>query len=84
MYAEHLSIYDGTQTHVIENFGAVAPYVNRTILTKALVVKAINLCYLSTLMVSTDQSNTVRVSYLQRKQEQQRFYTVVPSIYEIS
>lgn len=60
----HISIDNGRQTEVVEDFCAVAPDGDGTILSQTFIVKSVDLCYLSAFMVSTNQCNSVRIAYL--------------------
>ena len=60
----YLSIDYGRQRQIIEYFGTISPNSYRTILSEALVVKAVDLSYLSGLVVTSDQCYSVGISDL--------------------
>lgn len=64
MNTENLVINESRETEVVEDLSAVSPNIDGAILSKALVIKAIDLCDLTTLVVTTDQSDAVWVSHL--------------------
>lgn len=65
VHAEDLLVDDGRQWEEVHNFGAVAPDVYTAILAQTFVVEAVDLRNLPTLMVPSDQSDVLRVAYLQ-------------------
>ena len=64
MYAEYCAIDKRCDIEVIEYIHTISPGIRIPILFDAFVIKTVDLRYLAALMVSTDQSNTVRVSHL--------------------
>ena len=64
MDTEDLIIDDGCKCQVVEDLCAVAPYIDTTILSQALIVETVNLCDLSTFMVASNQSDSLWVSHL--------------------
>ena len=65
MNAEDLAVNDSSQSKQIEDLSAVAPYIDRAILTKAFIVEAVHLSDLSALVVATNQSDTLGIAHLQ-------------------
>lgn len=59
MNAEDAVIDDSRQRQVIEDISAVAPDIQRAILSQAFIVKPVDLCDLSALVVSPDEGHQV-------------------------
>jgi len=62
MNAEDAVIDDSRQRQVIEDISAVAPNIERAILSQAFIVKPVNLCDLSALVVSANEGHEVWIS----------------------
>ena len=62
--AENLVIDDWCEWKIVENFGAVAPNIDRSVFSQALIIESIHLCDLSALVITSDQCNSLWVSYL--------------------
>lgn len=84
MHAEDFIIDDCCQSQVVEDGGAISPHVGRSVLAQALVVETVHLRDLSALMVAADQSNSLRVPYLEGEQQQKGLDRVVASVDEIA
>ena len=84
MDTENFVVNNGCEGEVIEDLCAVAPDINTSILTEALIVETIYLRDLTRFMVSTDQSDALWISDLQGEQEQEGFNGVVASIDEVA
>lgn len=84
MNAEDFIVNYGCEGEVIEDFGAVAPHVDRAILFEALVVEAVNLGDLARLVISTNQSDSFWVAHFQGQKQQEGFDGVVASIHKIA
>lgn len=82
--AENLVINDCSQCQIVEDLSAVAPNINRTVLSKALIVKAVDLGDLTRLVVSSDEGNSLGVSHFEGKEQQERFNGRITSVDEIS
>ncbi len=65
MNAEDFIVDDSSETEVVENFGTISPDVERSILSEAFVIESIDLCNLSGLVITSDKSDSVRVSHLE-------------------
>ena len=65
MDAENFVVNDSGKGQVVEDFSAIAPDVDWTILAKALVVEAIYLRDLAWLVIASYESNTFGVTNLQ-------------------
>lgn len=64
MDSEDRAIDDGCQSQIVENIGAVAPDIDRAVLAQALVIEAIDLRYLSGLVIAANESDAIGVSDL--------------------
>jgi len=64
-HAEDLILDDRRERQVVENLSTISPNVDRAVLSKALVVKAIYLRNLPRLVVAADQCDAVRISNLE-------------------
>lgn len=62
MYAEYAIVDDGGEREVIEDIGAVAPYVERAVLPQAFVVKSVDLRDLPALVVPSDEGHQVGIA----------------------
>jgi hypothetical protein len=82
--AEDSLVDERSQRKAVENFCAMAPHVDRSILAQALVVKAVHLSDLPTLVVASNQSDLVRVAHLECQQEQKGLHGVEATIDEVS
>lgn len=80
MQAEDVSFDDGSQGKVVEEGGEVLPYICVSVFPEALVVEAVDLGDLLTLVVTSKDSDSVRVPDLQCNQKSHCFYRVVSSI----
>ena len=84
MDTKNAAIYDGAQREIIENFTTPAPHVAAAVLALAFVVKPVDLRDLPRLVVSTDESYSIRISHFERQEEEERFNAVETSIHEVS
>lgn len=80
METENRVLDESGQRQVIEEVGEVLPDVGSSVFTKALVIEAINLGDLSTLVVATEDSNSVLVANLQGDQKRNGLDRVVATI----
>ena len=64
MHTKNSIIHNSRETEIVEDLGAVLPYVQRAIFPQTLIIKTINLRDLSAFMVSSDQCDSIRVSDL--------------------
>lgn len=67
MNTEYFIINNSTQAQIIENLATISPHISWSKFTCTFVIKAIHLCNLSTFVISSNKSNSVRVSYFQRQ-----------------
>ena len=56
-------VNDSCKGKIIEDLGAVSPYVYGTILSQAFIIEPIDLRDLSALVVTSDQSDSLGVTY---------------------
>ena len=68
MDAEYLALNNSTDSEVIEYFSAVFPWVGISILSDGLIVESIDCGDLSSLMVSSQESNVSRVLQFETKE----------------
>ena len=80
MQWEYLILNYSSQGQLIKELGEVLPHVSIAILALTLIIKAINLCDLSTLVITSQDSNPVSVSNFQCNQQCDRFDWVVSTI----
>ena len=84
MNAEEATIYNSCETKVVESLGAKPPDIDRTVLAETLVIKTIYLTNLTTFVITTEKSNTIRVSNFQTQKKKPCFDTVVAPVYIIA
>lgn len=84
MDAENFVVNDGSEGKVVEDFGAVAPDVDRAVFAEALVVESVDLSDLTRLVIASDQSDTFRVTNFQGEQKKERLDRIVATIDEIT
>ena len=84
MDAENFVVNDGSEGKVVEDFGAVAPDVDRAVFAEALVVESVDLSDLTRLVIASDQSDTLRVTNFQGEQKKERLDRIVATIDEIT
>jgi hypothetical protein len=82
--AKNATVHDGTQRQIIKDLATPAPHVATAILALTFVVKPVNLGNLPRLVVSTDESYSIRVSHFERQKKKESFDAVESSIYEVS
>ena len=61
--AENFVVDDCSEGQVVEHFCAVAPNVDTAVLAQALVIKSVDLCNLTTFVVSSNQCNSILIPY---------------------
>ena len=84
MDAENFVVDDGGKGQVVEDFGAVAPDVDRAVFAEALVVESVDLSDLTRLVIASDQGDTLRVTNFQGEQKKERLDRIVATIDEIA
>lgn len=62
----------------------IPPYVGSAILSYALVVKAVDGCYLSRLVVATDEGDAVGVADFEAEEEEECFERVEAAVDEVA
>ena len=63
MNTEYFVLNECRKREKIENFCAVAPDINRTVLSKAFIVEAVHLCDLTGFVVTTNKRNSIWISH---------------------
>lgn len=58
----------------------MSPHIGIAVFSQALVIKPINLCYLSTLMVPSENCNTIPVPELQSDEKGDRLHRVISTV----
>ena len=71
MNAENFVIDNCSEGKVVEDFCAVAPNVDRAVLSETFVVESVHLSDLTGLMVASDQCDAFGVSHFKGKEEQE-------------
>jgi hypothetical protein len=84
MHAEDFVVNNRSQGKVIKNVCAVPPDVCGTILPQALIVKAVDLCNLSRLMVAPNKRNSFGIPDFKSQQKQEGFNAVVSSVDKVT
>lgn len=84
MDAENLSFNDGSNTKIVENFGAVLPRVGITILSDGLIVESIDSSNLSCLVITSEEGNVSWILELKAEQELESLNRVVASVNEVT
>ena len=74
MNAEDLTFNDGTDAKIVENLSAVLPRVGISVLSNRLVIEAVDSSNLSSLMVSSEQSDVSWVLEFEAKQKLECFH----------
>ena len=84
MDAEDLTLNDSSNAEIIEHFSAVSPWVWITILTHGLFVETIDGGDSTSLMVSSQKSDTVGIPKLKAEEELKGLDGVVTTVDEVS
>jgi len=84
MQTEYTIGNNGRHWKVIKGVSEMFPHVGVSVLSKALVVKAIDLSNLATFVVSPEDRNTVSVSDFQSNEQRHCFQRVISSVDIIS
>ena len=84
MDAEDLSLNDGTNTEVVENFCAVLPRVGISVLSNGLVIEAIDGGDLSGLVVTSQEGDVSWVLQLQAQEKLECLNRVEPSVHKVA
>lgn len=80
MQAEDLILNHGCQWQVIEQIGEVLPNIGIAILAEAFIVEAVDLGDLSTLMIASQNRDSVLEAHLQADQECDRLHAIVAPV----
>jgi hypothetical protein len=84
VYTEHLSVNNSSDGKIVKHIGKELPNFGIAILCLALCVEPIDLCDLSSLMISSNQGNSLGVSQLQEHQKSDGLYTMSATINIVS
>ena len=84
MDTEDFVVDNGTETKVIKDLTAVAPYIRRAIFTDAFFVEAIDLGDLPALVVASNEGYSIRITYFQCQKKQESFNRVKSTIDEVA
>ena len=69
MKAEYLILHDCSEWQVVEQLNKLLPHVRVAVFPETLVVKAVNLGYLSAFVVASQDGQSGRVPYFQSNQQ---------------
>jgi len=83
MDAEHPSVNDRTKGKVVEDLAAPPPNVAAPIFPLTLVIKSIHLGDLAGFMIASDEGDSLRISDLQRQQQEECFYAIESAVDKI-
>ena len=64
MHTENFVFDNCSQAQVIKDFCAISPNIKRAIFSETFIIEPINLSNLSTFVVSSDESDSIRISDL--------------------
>ena len=84
MNTEDFAFNNSTNAKVVEDFGAVLPWVGITVLSNCFIVEPVHSSNLSGFVISSQESDMRWVLQLQAEQELESFNRVVASIDEVS
>lgn len=65
MEAENTSLDNGSERKIVEEGCEVQPDIRISVLSEALIVEAVDLGDLLTFMVTSEDGNSIRISYFQ-------------------
>ena len=80
MQAEYLILYDSCQRQIVKEICQVFPHVGVAILAEALVVETVDLSDLATLVIASQNRDSVLKAHFQTDQERHCLDTVVAAI----
>ena len=84
MEAEQKVVHQRAKGHVVKQIGQHRPHFGRLILSQALLIKTVYLCRLSTLVVSTQKGDVIRVTKLQQNHQKDCLQAIVPTVHKVS
>ena len=84
MEAKDLVLHNCSERQIVEQVGQVLPNVRIPVLAQTLVVKAVHLSNLPTLMIASQNSYSIWISYLKSNKQRNCFYRIVTSIYVVT
>jgi hypothetical protein len=74
MEAKDLVVDKSGEGEVVEQICKILPYICISIFTKTLIIKPVDLCDLSGLVVSTENGNSLRIPDLEGNKESNSLY----------
>ena len=77
MHTKYSIVYDGRETKIVKNFSAITPNSDGAIFSYTLIIKSIDLGYLTTFMVTSNKSNSIRITNLTHTQEKRRVIIIM-------
>ncbi len=84
MHAEYLAFDQSCQRQEVKQICENLPNIRISILLYTLIIKTINLRYLTTLMITSEDSNAISISYFESKHQTERLNTMIAPVYIIS
>lgn len=84
MNTKDFIVNNGSESQVVKDVSAVSPNIDTSIFPQTLIIKAINLCNLAALVISTDESYPLGVAHFESEEEEEGLHGVEPSINKIS
>ena len=84
MDAENFALYNGSNSKVIENLGAVFPWVGISVLSDCFIIETIDSGDLSSLVISSKKSDVGWIFEFQTKEKLESLNRVETSVDEIS
>jgi len=84
MDAEHLALDNGSNSEIIEDFGAVFPWVGIAILSDGLIVEAVDSGDLPSLVVASEEGDMSWVLHLEAEEQLESFDGIETSIDKIT
>lgn len=84
MDTEHLALDNGSDSEIVEDFGAVFPWVSIAILPDSLIVEAVDSGDLPSLVVSSQEGDMSWVLHLEAEEQLESFDGIETSINKIS
>lgn len=84
MNAENFALDYGTNTEVIEHFGAVFPWVSISIFSNGLIIETIHSGDLSGLVISSQEGDVSWILQFKAKQKLESLNWVESSVYEVT
>ena len=68
MHTEDAIVNNRSQGKVVEDVSAVSPHIHTAILSQTFIIEAINLCDLSTFVITSNEHNPFRIANFESEQ----------------